>query len=456
MPRHQKPEPEIRNFIQTEEWDKVRISFADLHPADIADIIDHSPKDHHEKLFSLLSDELKPDVLAELEIDAEIDVLASLSLEELSDIVEDMAPDDAADVIADLPKERSSKVLDMMETEDSEDVRELLKYDEESAGGIMTTDVVAMHKTQTVDEALHAIASLEPDEKFIYAYIVDDKHALTGYVSIWELLREQDKSRILGELSNKDFIAANVNIDQEEVVRLINQYDLNVIPVIDGEGKLLGRITADDVIDVMEEEASEDIFRLAGSDDMELENYSAFRRSMIRLPWLLITLFGGFAIALIHKSYQQHIVGIALLAAFVPSILAMGGNTGIQSSTLVVRKIALGTLKDTNVGKMLMREISTGIIMGIVCGLIIGAGAYVLGLGDTTIAPHNLAFIVGFALFCAMTFAAAFGAFVPVTLNKIGVDPAIAAGPFITITNDIAALLIYFAITVLLLEKFAA
>lgn len=453
MPRRQKPDPEIRDFILQEEWDKIRSAFAKLHPADIADVIDHSPRAHHEALFSLLADDQKPDVLAELEMDAETDIIESLSLEELSDIVEDMAPDDAADIIAELSDEESSKILDLMETEESDDVRELLKYDEDSAGGIMTTDVVAMVETQTVDEALDAIASLEPTEKFIYAYIVDAANVLTGFVSIWELLREKDKNRRLGELTRKDFVAANVHVDQEEVVRLINQYDLNVIPVIDASGKLRGRVTADDVIDVMEEEASEDIFRLAGSDDTDLESTSAIRRSMIRLPWLLITLFGGFIIAIIHKSYQSHIVDIALLAAFVPSILAMGGNTGIQSSTLVVRKIALGTLKDLDVGKLLMREVCTGLIMGAVCGLIIGTGAFALGLGDNAIPPLDLAFIVGFALFCAMTFATTFGAFVPVALNRFGIDPAIASGPFITITNDIAALLIYFGITVLLLHK---
>ncbi|OVE75198.1 magnesium transporter [bacterium E08(2017)] len=427
-----------------------------MHPADIADFIDHSPKALHEILFDILPEELKPDVLSELEEDAEIDIIESLSSEELSDIVEEMAPDDAADIIADLPEERVSQVLDLMEAEESEDVRELLKYGEETAGGIMTTDVVAMKENQTVDEAINAIASLEPDEEFVYAYIVDHDQTLMGFVSIWDLLREKNKKTPLKELTHRNFISANVDIDQEDVVHLINQYDISAVPVTDSNGKLVGRITADDVIDIMEDEASEDIFRLAGSKDDELDSYSPVKRSMIRLPWLLITLIGGFLIAIIHKSYQKHIVDVTLLAAFIPSILAMGGNTGIQASTLVVRRIALGTLKTLDVGRMLLREIMTGMIMGVVCGLVIGAGAYIIGLDSDTIAPHNLAFIVGFALFSAMTFATTFGAFIPIVLNRFGVDPAIASGPFITITNDIAALLIYFGITVLLLQEFIA
>lgn len=452
MPKRRTSDPRIVEHIDSEDWQKVRESFAGLHPADIADIIDRSPAVSHAELFSLLSKEIKPQVLAELESTAESEIMEALDDRVISDLVSELAPDDAADIMAHLPRERSLKILGMLETEEAEDIRLLMGYGEETAGGIMTTDVVAMHENQTVGEALNAIAYLDTDEKFLYAYIIDDQRRLIGHADIWSLLREQDKKRPLGELVNKDFIAANVDVDQEEVVRLIDQYDLNTLPVIDNAGRLVGRITADDVIDVMEDEASEDIFRLAGSDDMELDNYSALKRSMIRLPWLLITLLGGLLIAIIHKSYQEHIVGIAILASFIPSILAMGGNTGIQSSTLVVRRIALGTLKNADIGRLLMREALTGMMMGSVCSIIIATGAFAIGLDTTIISPYQLAFTVGFALFCAMTFAASFGALVPILLNRIKVDPAIASGPFITITNDIAALLIYFLITILLIQ----
>lgn len=457
MPRRQPPEKRILNAISKEAWEEVAAVLAGCHPADIADIINRAPPNTQQRLFSLVRDNIKPDVLAELESVAGSDILESLSNSEISEIVEEMAPDDAADVIADLPKERSEKVLELMEKEESQDVRELLKYEDDTAGGIMTTDVVAMHENQTVDEALHAIAYLETREPFFNANIVDENEKLIGYINIWELLRERDRRKPLGELVHRNFIAATVDMDQEEVAHLMSRYDLTVMPVVNNAGKLVGRITADDAIDVMEEEASEDIFRLAGSDDAELENASTIRTCMVRLPWLFITLCGGFATSLILRHFHARISEILILAAFVPIVLAMGGNTGIQSSTLIVRSIALGNLKGRNILSLLTREIMVGAIMGCVCGMIIGIWAHFIIAAtpgyDPILSAKHLAAVVALALFAAMTFAAVFGALVPVVLNKMRIDPAVASGPFVTITNDISALLIYFAVTILFLHS---
>jgi magnesium transporter len=432
---------------------------AGCHPADIADIIDKSPTGTHERLFSLLPEAMKPAVLAELATLSGSDVLESLSNPEVSQIVEEMAPDDAADIIAVLPDDRSEKILSLMEKQESEEVRRLLKYEDDTAGGIMTTDVVAMRENQTVEEALQAIAYLDTRERFFNANIVDDNNVLIGYVDIWELLRERDRTNNLGRLVHRDFIAAKVNMDQEEVARLMNKYDLTVIPVVDVASRLVGRVTADDVIDVMEEEASEDIFRLAGSDDSELEHVSTLRSCLVRLPWLLVTLFGGFLTSLILRHFHAHISEILVLGVFVPSVLAMGGNTGIQSSTLLVRSIALGTFESRDLWRLLMHEVSVGLVMGCICGLIIGVFARFLILVTTdsvavlALSPNHLASIVGLALLSAMTFATVFGATVPIALNKMRIDPAVASGPFITIANDISALLIYFGVTVLMLHK---
>lgn len=457
MPRQQPPETHILDLIHDEAWEEVAAALAACHPADIADIINHAPHDAHERLFSMVSDDVKPDVMAELESAAGSEVLKSLSNSEISEIVKEMAPDDAADILADLPEERSEKVLNLMEKEDSEEVRKLLKYEDDTAGGIMTTDVVAMHENQTVEEALQAIAYLDTHEKFFNANIVDENSKLIGYIDIWELLRERNRSRPLAGLVHRDFIAATVNMDQEEVALLMSKYDLTVIPVIDGEGKLVGRITADDAIDVMEEEASEDIFRLAGSDDAELESASAIKSCFVRLPWLFITLVGGFVTCFILSRFHSHISEFFVLAAFVPILLAMGGNTGIQSSTLIVRSIALGDLKGKNVFKLLLREIAVGAIMGCICGIIIGLGAHFFIAGDPAgnplLSARYLAAVIAIALFSAMTFAATFGAMVPIVLNKMRIDPAVASGPFVTITNDISALLIYFGVTILLIHR---
>ncbi len=449
----------IEDLIRHEEWTQLKPLLLTLHPADIADIIDNAPSSSRESLFSILDDDIKPDVLAELHDASGSDVAEALTDSELSDIVSDMAPDDAADVLGDLPEKRSEHVLDLMEDEESEDVRKLLEYDEKTAGGIMTTDVVAMHENQTVAEAIETIAYLDTEENFQYANIIDHNNKMIGYVNIWELLREKDRKKPLTTMIHHNFCYATDDMDQEDVAQLAQQYNLNVIPVLDSNGVLLGRVTTDDIIDVIEEEASEDILLLAGSDNEELEDISIIKSSSIRLPWLFITLIGGFITSIILRVFHAHLADMLILAAFVPVVLAMGGNTGIQASTLAVRSIALGVSHERNIGKLLLREITTGAIMGIICGLIIGGWVMTViitgGQHNLTIAPVFLAFTVGIALFLAMTFAAVFGAFVPILLNKLDIDPAVASGPFISILNDISALLIYFGVTIILIKTIA-
>lgn len=445
---------EILDAIRSENWHKVAEGFAALHPADIADIIEHAPRDSIQHLFSLLSDEQKPDVLSELESLAESDLIDTLTNAELSEIVEDMDPDDAADIIGDLNEERSSEVLKLMHDEESEEVRRLLEYEEDTAGGIMTTDVVVMQENQTVGEAINAIVHTDEDEPFIYAYITDENGKLIGYTDIWELLRTKKRSTPLKDVYHHDFIAVNVNDDQEDVAHTLSQYDLSAVPVVDDNGRILGRITVDDVIDVIEDEASEDIFRLAGSDDVELESTSPLKSCMARLPWLMITLFGGFLTSLILGMFHNQIKSVIILAAFVPAILAMGGNASIQSSTLVVRTIALRELEGGRILARLAREILIGAIMGSICGLLIGSWVYFVASHHPTpgYTPLQLAGTVAASLLTSMSFATVFGSSVPLILNKFGIDPAVAAGPFVTIANDLSSLLIYFGVTAAMLN----
>jgi magnesium transporter len=444
----------ILDLIQDEAWEAVHQNLDSWHAADIADLIERAPREKRDHLFGILDDEIKPDVLSELEAVAEAEVIEALTNAELSEIVEDMDPDDAADVIGDLPDERSSEILRLMDSEESDEVKRLLEYQEDTAGGIMTSDVVTMHGNQTVAEAIEAIAYLDEKEPFVYAYILNEENKLIGYIDIWELLRERNRQRPLHELCHAEYVAANVHDDQEDVAHLLSQYDLSALPVVDDDGNIMGRITVDDAIDVMQEEASEDIFRLAGSDDIELETNSPIRSCLARLPWLFVTLFGGIITSLILKQFHSSISSVIILGAFVPVVLAMGGNTGIQASTLVVRRIALRGQEGRSIIGLLFREFLVGAIMGTICGVAIGTWAFVLlsKSPDPHFSPLRLASIVGVALFCAMSFAAVFGALVPVVLDKIKIDPAVAAGPFVTITNDVSALLIYFGITMALLS----
>ncbi len=443
------------NFcVKGELWEQVPKFFDELHPADIAEIINHAPASAQTKLFELIDDEIKPDVLAELDDQTEADILEDLSDEEISDIVEEMAPDDAADLLSELTDERSGEILNLMEEEDSDEVRELMQYDEDSAGGIMTSDFVSVPATMSAAEAVEHIGSLDLDEPFYYLYVVDEEGRLTGWIQLWELLKRGNRGQTLDELAEKETISVHTDADQEEVARLASKYDLSSLPVLDWQNKLVGRITADDIMDVIEEEASEDIFKLAGSSDSELEYNSPFHASKTRLPWLLITLATGFISVLLLNSYHAYlsVSEVVVLGAFVPVILAMGGNTGIQSSTLVIRGIALGTGYTKNIRRVLTHEIIAGATMGLICGSVFGVYArFIISKAHTALAPTYLALTVGVALFSAMTFAAVFGAIVPVILNRMKIDPAVASGPFVTASNDILALLIYYGVTVSLI-----
>ncbi len=438
------------NFcIKGELWEQVPKFFEELHPADIAEIINHATPPAQNKLFELIEDDIKPDVLAELDDQAEADILEELTAEEISDIIEEMAPDDAADVLGELEEDRSEEILGLMESEESDEVRELLQYGDETAGGIMTTDFVAVRASMTAAEAIDHIGSLELDEAVYFAYVVDFEGRLTGYVQLWELLKTTNRNLPLVELAEKEPITVHTDTDQEEVARIASKYDLSSLPVLDWQDKLVGRITVDDIMDVIEEEASEDIFKLAGSDDSELEHPSPLYACKARLPWLMITLFAGFGSSIILKRFIDH--HIVALSFFVPIIMAMGGNTGIQSSTLIIRGLAVGSIAEKAVFKLLGRELITGALMGIICGIIIGFWAKIVVGPGGDIPAIYLAFTVGVSLFSAMMFAAVFGALAPLLLNRMKADPAVASGPFVTASNDILALLIYYGVTVCLI-----
>lgn len=449
---------QIQFCIRGELWDNILPLLEKLHPADIADIIEDAPDDVQARLFDLLDDETKADVIAELDDSTEAEILEELTAEQISDIAEEMAPDDAADMLAELGKSRSEEVLGLMEDEDSEEVRELLRYEEDTAGGIMTTDFVALRSSKTAQEALDHIGELELDEPVYSAYITDASDKLLGHVQLWQLIKAENRHKTLGELAESDFFSAHPETDQEEVAQTMSKYDLSSLPVIDHDGRLVGRVTIDDMVDVIEEEASEDIFKLAGSDDVELEDPSPFSSCKARLPWLLITLATGFVTSMILKGFMHSITTMEVIALsfFVPIVMGMGGNTGIQSSTLIIRGLALGSFNPNTLHRLLWRELATGILMGAICGSVIGVWArFVIG-GSTAFHPAFLAVAVGLALFSAMMFAAIFGAAVPLILNRFKIDPAVASGPFVSASNDIFALLIYYGVTFVMISSLSA
>lgn len=440
-------------------WGQISSEFSEMQPADIAEAISSFQDESlRMQIFKTLSDTIKPDVLAELPPEISAAISENLSSEEASDIVDEMDPDDAADVLAEMDKSKSSQIIERMDEDNADDVRMLLSYPEDSAGGIMTTNLISVREDNTVLETLDKIATDDDGEHIFQVYVVDEGNRLKGVVAIWQLLRQKDRAIPISGIMNTETFAVRSDADQEEVAHIMSKYSLSVIPVVDGRGVLLGRITHDDVLDVIQEEAEEDIFMLAGSDDEDLGNDSIFKSCMIRLPWLSVTLVGGIITSSLINLYTEQFNSMVVLAAFIPNVMAMGGNTGLQSSILLIREITAGNMRKNRLLKLIRHELSTGALMGVLCGAGIFIWALILILfmpfgphHESGVAPWYLAGVVAVALFCAMSFAAVFGAIVPVALEKFKIDPAVASGPFISVMNDISALLIYYGISSFLL-----
>ena len=467
--------PELRErideLVEQKLWGQLASELQDLPPADVAAAIAHHDAETLAEIFAALPADLRPDVLAELPADLAADLAAELPAADAADIVNEMAPDDAADVLGELDdKEVSSKIIEGMDDENADDVSRLMTYPEDSAGGIMTTDLVALHPGQTVNEALDAIARSEDDEHIYQVYVVDSDEKLLGSITIWDLLRQKDRTVRLGDIMQSDIRSVTSDENQEQVAELMAKYDLSVIPVVDDRGYLLGRITHDDATDIIKEEAEEDILNLAGTSDEELGNVSAWRSCWYRLPWLFITLLGGVVTASIMSSFGKVFGLVIVLAAFIPNVMGMGGNTGLQSSVLMIREIASGTGRRHSLGRLSLHELRTGARMGVICGLCIFLSALAIlyvtpsgregaaavaenaGLGAWW-AHFAVAATAGVALFCAMTFAAGFGAVVPIVLDRFRIDTAVASGPFISVMDDISALLIYYGVALLIFAR---
>ena len=452
---------------------QIASEFADQPAADVAELLSHYPVDEIVPIFRALPEDLQPDVLAELPSDIGAALAEALPADAAADIVNEMAPDDAADVLGELDdKEVSSKIIEGMDEENAADVSRLMTYPEDSAGGIMTTDLVEIGPGQTVRDALAAVAENEDDEHVYQVFVVDAERRLLGTISIPDLLRQSqdDDSVLVSSVMEEETHAVRSDADQQEVAESMAKYDLSVVPVVDGDGRLLGRITHDDATDIIKEEAEEDILNLAGAGDEELGNVSAWRSCWYRLPWLLVTLLGGIVTATILSSFQATFALVIVLAAFIPNVMGMGGNTGLQSSVLMIREIASGTGRRHSLGRLFMHELRTGALMGLICGFGIFACALAIMFATpsgraairtaaestsltASCAPYAVASVAGLALFCAMTFAAGFGAVVPIVLDRLKIDTAVASGPFISVMDDISALLIYYGVSWALLSR---
>jgi len=430
----------IRNMIQEKTYSDMERLIEELHPADLADVVEHLESDEILAVFTRLMPERAGEVLKEISSPIQEKIAHELDDQTITNILNELNSDDATDIFSYLERERAEKISSLVQPEVSEELQKLLGYETDTAGGIMALEFVSVNANSDIRGAIESIREKREDvEKLYYVWVVDDDGKLVGVVSMKDLLLEPIDTKIQ-DIMNADIISVDADTDQEEVARIIKQYDLTHVPVVNGQQKLIGRITNDDIIDVIEEEASEDISLMAGVLDQEIAEESALKISRARLPWLLLGLFGGLISAIVINHFHGSIEKILALSFFIPVIMAMGGNTGTQAATVVIRGLATGDISIVHTGKRLLTELWVALINGILCGILLGL---VVGFW---LSDPQLGLGVGVSLITVILFSGSFGAFVPLLLRKLNIDPALAAGPFITTSNDILGLLIYLSI----------
>tara|TARA_B100001248_G_scaffold105771_1_gene78847 strand:- start:1628 stop:2977 length:1350 start_codon:yes stop_codon:yes gene_type:complete len=432
---------QIIHALEREDSEFIVKAIHPLHPADIAEVLEIIDLHQAQLLFRLLDETLAAEVLVEIEEDTREQFLTSFSSKEIADSIKKMDSDDATDVIQDLPEELQEEVLNVLkDNNQSSDISMLMNYDENSAGGIMDLDFVSANWNWTVKNALQKLREQVENVDQIYTiYVVDSAKKFKGILSLKRFLYAKDDT-LIKDLFKKDSISVLDTEPAESVALKMEKYDLVVIPVVDNKNNLLGRITIDDALDVIKEEAEKDYQLASGISEKVESSDSLFVISRARLPWLLIGMLGGILGAYVIGFFEEHLKENAVMASFIPLILAMGGNVGVQSSAIIVQSLANNTLNYESIFKRLLKELIVALFNGLICSVIALLFCWI------TRSDFDLALTIGVSLVAVFTYAGLFGTFVPLILNKYKIDPALATGPFITTTNDIIGLLIYFLI----------
>ncbi|MGB3143815.1 MAG: magnesium transporter [Maribacter sp.] len=437
---------EIELLIANQNDAELNLLFEEVHYADIAEIINELNDDEATYLIKLLDSDKTSDILTELNEDIREAILGNLSAKEIASELDELDTDDAADIIGELPKEQVQQVISEIEDrEHAKDIVDLLRYAENSAGGLMAKELVKVNENWNVLTCVKEMRAQAENVTRVHSiYVVDDEDKLKGRLSLKDLLTTSTKTHIKDVFIAKvDYV--NVNEDPEEVARIMSKYDLEAIPVVDEIGRLVGRITIDDIIDVIKEEAERDYQMAAGiSRDVEADD-SIWELTKARLPWLIIGMFGGIGAASIISSFQEVMSNFPILLIFVPLIQATAGNVGVQSSAIMVQGLANNTVKGEILNRLL-KEFTLGLINGV------AIAAIVLVISHFFFhTSYLISLTLCVALISVIIIAALIGTFIPVFLDKRGIDPAVATGPFITTGNDIFGILIYFSIAKLIL-----
>ncbi|WP_432806338.1 magnesium transporter [Lederbergia citrisecunda] len=438
-------------LIKTIEEDNIvgfREEFMTLHPYDQAQFFFKLTPDVRIKVYYFLSPKELAIFFEMLEIeDHEYKgILAEMDPKYAADMLANMFTDNAVDVLNNLDKDQTASYLSIMDHSAAQEIKGLLHYEEYTAGSIMTTEYIAISANQTVRSAMYILKKEAPKaETIYYVYVVDEDERLVGVISLRDLIISSDDTMI-SEIMFDRIVAISVSADQEEAAKQMRDYDLLALPVVDFQNHLLGIITVDDIIDVIDEEASDDYSKLAGVSDMDTIDKNPFAAAKKRLPWLIILLFLGMFTASLIGRFEDTLSKVPIVAVFIPLIAGMAGNTGTQALAVAVRGIATGELAEISKIKLILRESGTGLITGTICGVLVAFIVFVWK-GELL-----LGFLVGISILASLFVATLAGSLVPLVMHKFKIDPAVASGPFITTMNDITSILIYFGLATMFMS----
>lgn len=438
---------QFKSDIEQRNANALKKRAGEYHYADLAEIVDELSIDEGVYLIKLLDSETTSDVLTEVDEDIRESILELLSVKEIAEEVEELDTDDAVDLIAELPEARQAAVIAQIEDDGrAQDIQELLAYDEDSAGGLMAKELVKVNENWTVTKCVREMRTQASEVKRVHSiYVVDDENKLIGRLSLKDLLTANDKAKVKSVYIPKvDYV--NISEQGEEVAKLMAKYDLEAVPVVDDEKKLLGRITIDDIVDFIKEEADKDYQLAAGiASDVEADD-SIFELTRARLPWLILGLFGGLGSVFILEGFEQVMQhpSYKTLFFFTPLIAAMAGNVGVQSSAIIVQGLANDVVKGSLFNR-LMKEVGLSLINGIALSTLLLIFGYFTGL------ETSVSLTIALSMLCVIVVSALVGTFVPIILDRNNIDPAIATGPFITTSNDIFGIFLFFYIAKVIL-----
>ncbi|MFV8368695.1 magnesium transporter [Flavobacterium sp. LB2R40] len=437
---------ELEQLIQNKNDQQLEVLLNDMHHADIAEILDELDFNEATYIFKVLDSEKTAEILLELEDDLRENILSRLSPKEIAEELDELETNDAADIIAELSQDLKAEVIsELLDVEHAKDIVDLLRYDEDTAGGIMHKELVKVNENWNVLTCVKEMRIQAENISRVHSiYVVDDEDRLKGRLSLKDLLTTSSRTPV-SDVYIRKLNSVKVDTEDVEVARIMQKYDLEAIPVVDELGRLVGRITIDDIVDVIKDEADQDYQLAAGiSQDVEADD-SIFEHTKARLPWLVLALLGGFITVRVLGLFEGAMLQHGNLFFFTPLIAAMAGNVGVQSSAIIVQGLANNTLSGSLFNR-LIKEVSLSLLNGVILATILFLGSHFL---------LNVEFIIGIivtiALMSVIIIASLIGTFIPLLLDKFGIDPALATGPFITTSNDICGILIYFSIAKMIL-----